>query len=294
MSEAGDYDLKRCAKCAAWIPRIATMCAYCGTTSPDEPPARPSGLKLSVRRGFSVTTILIWANALYLLWFLFVQVQARGGNVLQYLLTGANFRALELGWYDHFRVVDGDWWRVMTATFLHAGAIHIGFNMMALHQLGRLAEQIFGPAKFLAIYLICGVCSMAAVSIWFVYILHQGAHIPVVGASGAIFGVAGMLTAFLLRRGTEHGRAIGMMLARNLLFMLGLGVLIQFVSNTGHVGGLIPGLLFGLFVRTDFGGRIDPTARRVWTFLAVAGIAITAVALFAGVRNSLDVLGGAR
>ncbi len=296
--EGPELDVKRCAKCAAWIPSVATMCAYCGTSKPDEPPSRRDAPIISLRHGVSVTNLIIGVNLAYLLLALAAEAARPGqqGSPLQWLLTGTYFgRGLYFaGMYDHASVAEGQWWRVATGMFLHAGIIHIGLNMLALRELGRIAEDLFGPAKFLTIYLVCGACSMAATSLWFVGILH---HSPeearVVGASGAIFGIAGLLVVYLLRAGTERGRAIAMSLARSVLFMLVVGFMIPFVSNTGHIGGLIAGALFGLTVRDRFRARIDPVSRARWSRLAAVCVLAAAAALVAGAWFSFSHIRGA-
>jgi rhomboid protease GluP len=190
-----------------------------------------------------------------------------------------------VGVYAHEGVLSGEWWRVVSAAFLHGGILHIGMNMYALNQLGTFAEQIFGPRRFLVVYVACGVCSMAAISIWNVGILGHAEAPYTVGASGAIFGVAGLLVGFLGRRGTERGRQIARSLAMNLLFMLALGYAVPIISNTGHVGGLIPGLVFGLFLRTGFAERLRPEGEAGWGGLALASCLLVAAGLSFAIAN---------
>jgi rhomboid protease GluP len=92
---------------------------------------------------------------------------------------GANFGPLTVG---------GQWWRLLTCVFVHGGLLHIGFNMWCLWSLGRLAESVYGHWTFAAVYLICGLAASLASVIWNPVILS-------VGASGAIFGIAGALIA---------------------------------------------------------------------------------------------------
>jgi membrane associated rhomboid family serine protease len=283
---ADDYDLKQCGRCAAWIPRTATMCAYCGTSTPDariDP--RPRKTPLGLPRYVTVTRALIAANLAWFVLSCWVQRADTTTHFGKFLVEGATGTGRPpvglwaLGWYDHARVFEGgEWWRVVTATFLHAGVIHLALNMFALHQLGQIAEELFGGAKLLAIYLVCGACSALAVTVWYVGILKQDPT-RLVGASGAIFGVGGLLAAFLLRRGSERGRAIGKQIGQNLLVMLALGFFLHFVSNTGHVGGLIPGLLFGMVVRERFSTLLSPESRRNWWIAAALASLAAVVAL---------------
>jgi rhomboid protease GluP len=298
LSDGGDLEVKRCAKCAAWIPVSATMCAYCNTSSPDEPLARRRGSVLSVRHGFRVTTLLIVVNAAYFVFSLFVQYRITpNGNPARWALTGAGLaEGLFLpGDYNHAAVFQQhQWWRVLCATFLHVGGIHIALNMLALKQLGELAEELFGPAKLLTVYVVSGVCSSLAVSVWFVGVRHlPPGNVPgLAGASGAIFGVAGLLVAYLLRAGTSQGRAVAMSIARSVLFMLAVGLFVPMISQAGHVGGLLPGLLFGLSLRGEFGNRLKPATRAVWTCAALVCVAAVAASLLAGAWYAFQHMGG--
>lgn len=294
-----DYDIKQCGRCAANIPRSATMCAYCGTTSPNtriDP--RPTRSPLGLPRNVTVTRLLIAANCLYFLFSVWVQFRAvPGTNVAKLMITGSGFSAglAYSGMYMHDRIFVGhEWWRVIACTFLHGGLIHIGFNMYALNQLGHIAEEIFGGAKLLAIYLVCGVCSSLAVSVYNVGILRLDPSQvpPLVGASGAIFGVGGVLAVFLLKRGSAQGKKIGWALTQNLAAMLLIGFMIRMISNTAHVGGMIPGALFGLVVREQFSTFVSPTARRNWWLAATIATIVAIVALALAVHFTVTNLGG--
>jgi rhomboid protease GluP len=297
--EGVDYDVKRCAKCAALIPSSATMCAYCNTTAPDAPLARAPGSLLSIRHGYSVTNALIVANLVYFLFSLYVQARvARAGNPVQWATTGTglNDGLYFAGAYQHAEVVVAhEWWRILCATFLHVGGIHLALNMLALKQLGDLAEGLFGPAKFITVYVVSGICSSLGVSLWYAGVRNLPAdeiH-GVAGASGAIFGVAGVLITYLNRAGTVRGRAIGMSIGRNVLMMLALGVFISYISQVGHVAGLLPGLLFGLLLRGEFGGRVSkPRTRANWARVAFVAVALVLTSLLAGSWHAHASLGG--
>ena len=136
----------------------------------------------------------------------------------------------------------GEPWRLLSAMFLHGGALHVGLNMLALYQVGQLVERMFGHVRYLLIYLGAGVLGGVA-SLWW----RQ--DVVSIGASGAIFGLFGALLVYLL----AHRRAIDAELFRSLrkttLGLIGYSLLIGFVipgvDNAAHVGGLVGGLLLG-------------------------------------------------
>ncbi len=123
-----------------------------------------------------------------------------------------------------------------------------------------------------------------AISVWFIGVQGQPEHIPMVGASGAVFGVLGVLITFLKRKGNPMGQRIARSLAINAVILIGIGFYVRFISNTGHVGGFIPGLVFGLFLGDGFSGRIDSAGSRLWTRLAIMAGIVTAAALVAGME----------
>jgi rhomboid protease GluP len=149
---------------------------------------------------------------------------------------GANFGPLTVG---------GQWWRLLTCVFVHGGLLHIGFNMWCLWSLGRLAESVYGHWTFAAVYLICGLGASLASVIWNPIVLS-------VGASGAIFGIAGALIAsfylgeFSLPKAAMSGtlRSLAIFVGFNLFF----GKVMAGTDNAAHIGGLLVGLLLGALI----------------------------------------------
>jgi len=132
-------------------------------------------------------------------------------------------------------VADGDWWRIVTAGFLHSGLLHIAFNMYFLYFLGTLLEPTIGKLRFAAIYFVSLIGgSLGAL------ILSPDA--VTVGASGAVFGTMGAAILALNARGIDPWQSgLGLTLVLN----LGITFLIPGISIGGHVGGLAAGLALG-------------------------------------------------
>jgi membrane associated rhomboid family serine protease len=136
-------------------------------------------------------------------------------------------------------VADGEWYRLLTGGFLHAGLFHIGFNMFALYFLGRLLEPAIGTPRFLVLYF----ASLFAGS--FGALLLTDPVVTTVGASGAVFGLFG--AAFVIAR----GRGLDT-IASELGFLLLINLVLTFsisgISIGGHLGGLAGGLLCALVI----------------------------------------------
>jgi membrane associated rhomboid family serine protease len=159
-------------------------------------------------------------------------------------------------------VHDGDWWRLVTSGFLHAGPIHILFNMYLLWILGNMLEPTLGSSRFAALYftaLLAGACGALVVD----------PNSPTVGASGAVFGLMGAAAVELRSRGINPFKTdIGALIIFNLV----LSFVISHISVGGHVGGLIGGVLVGIV--------FDQADRRRMPALAYLGcLAISAVAV---------------
>ena len=136
----------------------------------------------------------------------------------------------------------GQWWRLVSSMFLHGSVWHVGFNMLALWQVGRLAERIFGSTRFVALYFIAGIAGSLASVLW-------NPNVNSVGASGAIFGILGGLLAFLSRANTGVPPTVVTELRASLLpfllFSLWMGFVYPHTDNAAHIGGLIGGWLAG-------------------------------------------------
>lgn len=140
-------------------------------------------------------------------------------------------------------IAGGAVWLLLSSMFLHAGFIHLALNMLSLYFLGSFVEVAFGRGRFLALYLLSGLAGGIA------YLYFGDFHGPVVGASGAIFGLLGGVLGYSLRRGTFSWQNP---LIRQLLILTALNLYFGFsvanISNTAHIGGLVGGAVFGWLV----------------------------------------------
>jgi membrane associated rhomboid family serine protease len=162
----------------------------------------------------------------------------------------------------------GDWWRLFTATFLHSDRtfIHILFNMYVLYAYGPMVEQAFGHVRFAAFYLVAGLAGSAA------SYAFSAVNILGVGASGAIFGIVGVLVVHFYNRGQRQ-------VVNSLLGFIGINLVLGFVlpgiDNAAHIGGLIGGAALGYGF--DNGGRPASATRQLLTLALVGGTAIALV-----------------
>jgi membrane associated rhomboid family serine protease/Tfp pilus assembly protein PilF len=176
----------------------------------------------------------------------------------QLFRTGAGFGPM---------LVRGEWWRLLSSTVLHAGLVHLGFNLWALWAAGRFAERIFGNLSFAALYLLSALGGS---------LLSTAFH-PLavsVGASGAIFGVYGGLLAFALtHRGVfppELLRQQRNSLVAFLLYNVAFAFADPRIDLAGHAGGLLTGMAAGWLLRRDLARPSAHVRRRVGGAVALA------------------------
>jgi membrane associated rhomboid family serine protease len=179
---------------------------------------------------FPATMVLIAINVVVFL----VEIANGSGGLMN---EQSSRFVVDYGLFGPF-VEEGDWYRLITSGFLHANLIHIGFNMLLLFLLGRLLEPALGTPRFLVLYF----ASLLAGSLG-VMVLDPNAL--TIGASGAIFGLAGAVLVIARGRGMDAlAGQIGFLIVFNLIF----GLTLARVSVGAHIGGLIGGVICALAI----------------------------------------------
>lgn len=174
---------------------------------------------------------------------------------------------------DPFLIGAGEYWRLITPVFLHAGVLHIFLNSYILYSLGPNVESAFGSFRFALMYLAAGFLATAAS-------FALPPEVRSLGASGAVFGMAGVLLVYLYRRRksafvAQYLRSIMIFIGINLLF----GFMFPGIDNVAHIGGLIGGVILGAgFDREDQLKTVTQTV----ALLAVAAAGIFLVVLKIG------------
>jgi len=260
---------KLCPACGALVGINATRCHECGASLRFSLAALSK--KLSGVFGDNeapVTSVLLIANILMLgvSWLSFAAVGEGGGLTILWGLTGEPQYRLGASFgpaifYGH------EWWRLVTAMFLHAGLIHIGFNMMALMQFGPALEELYGSARYLFLYVVTGA---------FGFLLSAARGHFSLGASGALLGLVGLLLAITTKRGGAYMREMRSRLITSvgMLFLLGFSGFMA-MDNFAHGGGLAAGFALGKL----FADRQPMNARErrfAYALGWLAGIAVVA------------------
>ena len=227
-----------CPACGLLVGAQEKTCSHCG--------ARMSAFSLTSLRRIAlaalpaetpVSYMLLIANALFFLvpWLLALE---RGG--------AGPFADIPLDLHRRLGAKDGfsilylhEYWRLVMPIFLHADLWHLLFNSFMLYQIGPQVEELFGSPRFLFLYLATGVAGFLASTYWYPPLMVS------VGSSGALFGLVGVLIAYLGHHSfaPEYRTAF----IRWIVLMLALGIFFPF-DNAAHVGGLGSGFVLGRVV----------------------------------------------
>ena len=234
----------------------------CGRES--VPTALISFDKLSESHNFFSLVILTINIALFVLMSI-VEVRNGGGGEA-FIKSASNGVLNDFGALVPSLIREGQWWRLVTFNFLHIGLMHLMFNSSALYSIGPQVEGIFGSQKFVFAYVGTGTASAFAS---YLFLPNNSA-----GASGAIFGLIGLMAVY----GYELGGSFGRGLMRQMLIWAGIGIVFGFfigANNVAHVGGFVAGAALGFVLKPDPPSTVSSTAR--WNATAIACVGLVAV-----------------
>jgi len=228
--------------------------------------------QISPSEAFSLTHVLIGINLV-----LFTLM------VLQGISLGLGMRAilspptqLLVQWGAQFwplALNQHEWWRCLTYAFTHGGLIHIGFNMVVLYQVGTLVEAEIGMGRFLILYTLTALTATFAGYLWHPFV-------PVVGASGSLFGLIGFAVVYYHRMGGPQGINIRNFMFRWAVFAFIFGLMVG-ADNAGHLGGAVGGALIGLILPLGVRSRRMLAPLFNTLALASAGAIVISLAMLA-------------
>ena len=294
-----------CRSCGAIVGAGETQCAVCGaptTTQPADASHRPPDketirfARAVLNRPYKFTIGLLIANL-----FVFMLMWESSGlsfSVLSHVFPdpvliayGAQLNTLINGPYHQ-------WWRVITSMFVHINLVHLLVNMFSLLMIGPFVEKLYGSAKFLVFWVVTGIAGAVGTYLTFRpglargplgTFIFRGVDGPAAGASGALFGLVGVLFVFGIkyRRELPEGfkRVFGTGLLPIILINLFIGFVGRsFIGNSAHLSGLFAGAAVALFVDYRRPGARASIAT-IWRVLQVLALAVIALGAYKIVRN---------
>lgn len=256
-----------CPNCRAFITTDDKVCPYCQTEV--APPAverrTPSdalgGLIPHAR--FTTVVILLINSALYVATVLY---SYKTSGSIGFDLDTNTLRLF--GAKDPSIIVYGEWWRLITAGFLHGGLLHILMNSWVLFDVGAQMEETFGTSRYLVVYFVSTITGYLA-SLWW------APNVASIGASAPIMGLVGAMIAHSVRDRSSYGAALRKMYTRWVIYILIFGLVLSGIDNAAHIGGLAGGFVVGYLAGTP---GISRTVEGFWRGASGVALAITAVA----------------
>jgi len=256
-----------CPQCRAFITTSDKVCPYCqmevAPRAVDQrTPAQIMG-GLIPHAHFTTVVILLINLGLYIAMGIHASASGNGGGFMDF--DGRTIFDFGAKYGPALRF--GEWWRLVTAGFLHGGLLHIAMNSWVLYDLGARTEESFGTPRYLVLYVLTTVTGFYASYLWKPDTISTG-------SSAGIFGLIGAMIALGLRDQSIYGAAIRRMYTQWAIYGLVLGFLFSYTDNAAHVGGLAGG--FALAYIAGSPGR-NRGVELGWKFAAGIAVAITAL-----------------
>lgn len=225
--------------------------------------------------GFWITPILTYINVAIFIIMVISGVHIFTPTTIDILDWGGNFRT---------NTVNGEWWRLLTANFIHIGIMHLLFNMYALLNIGIILEPILGKSRFLFSYIICAFGASLASLWWNDFIVSAG-------ASGAIFGMYGLYITLIMAQYIDvetikaQASSIFLFVGFNIFYGLLLG---ENIDNAAHIGGLMTGMLIGFILLPSISDYYNKVLK--WSIISSISIVTLFFTVFM-LQNTKDDIG---
>ena len=258
-------NVRMCPNCRALLDPKLGVCGYCGIEL-GKPRREPGPIsKLIPQENFTTMVILLVNFGLFIATLLMTLKGSEGGGGF---LMGIDGRILRLfGAKDAFFIAHGEWWRLITAGFLHAGVFHILMNSWVLFDLGRHAEEVFGTSRFLVIYFVSSFFGFVASLFWSPYSIS-------VGASAAACGLIGAMIAHGYRSGSSYRSFY----IRWAVIIVLIGLMPGFhIDNAAHLGGMAVGFVIAYFAGTP---RYAHPVESIWKTAAATALLVVAYSFY--------------
>jgi len=262
-----------CPHCRAFITTSDKVCPYCET------PVAPRRIEWTAPTDFFLTPLILLINVGLFLVTIFASMKAGGGGGLM----GIDGRTLvAFGAKFPPYIAAGQWWRLITAGYLHGGLMHIFMNSYAFLDLGRQVEMYYGARRMVVIYTLSTIGGFFLSTFW--------SSSLSIGASAGLMGLLGAMLALTTQHQGPAASYLRGMYTRYAVWVLAIGLLpgLQ-IDNAAHIGGFAVGFGVGYLAHTAKGST--RTAERTWGILALLSIALTVYAFlrwylwFSGISN---------
>ncbi|MBN2497822.1 MAG: rhomboid family intramembrane serine protease [Deltaproteobacteria bacterium] len=256
------YEHKVCPRCGRIHDRQQKICSGCGARLGGRSSQVLQRIGLSLPRALSVSSVL---GLLIVVVYARLVLAEGGPDAIWSLSVGTLYAH---GGHFAPAVRAGEWWRLGTAIFLHAGIWHLGFNLFALSQIGPHVEEVFGPGRMLLFFMLTGLLASLGSDL-------LGLEGIGIGASGAVMGLCGLSAGWGQRRGGSVGLQVRNLMLKWAVYTLVFGLLIG-ADHAAHFFGFASGGLIGFAFRPESLQR----SQRKWVLAAQLALGAAAALTF--------------
>jgi rhomboid protease GluP len=253
-----------CPACGTLVGATSRRCHECGASLNFSLAAASRSLSSLLPAQSPATYMIVGLNFLLFVVSLLATMRLSGQLNLMGGISG--IVSDRLGASRPMPYLEGQWWRLVMAMFLHGGLLHIAMNTWVLMDLGPQVEEVYGSARYLFLYVFTGTAGFALSSLM--------GHFSV-GASGSLMGLIGVMLALTSRRGGAYMQMIRSQLIRWVVYILAFGLIVPGIDNSAHIGGLAAGFLLGR-VMTDREPAGPSERQRAYALGWLAGLVVAA------------------
>ncbi|MCI0417628.1 MAG: rhomboid family intramembrane serine protease [Acidobacteria bacterium] len=263
---------RMCPACRALIDRGAKVCPLCGVKLRYKAGGLGKLLQNIVPNFMPLSFVLLTVNFAFFL-LIFAAERDLSAQDLGRLVWGVNSPTLARWGADVGMLVEaGQWWRLVSAIFIHIGIIHLAFNSYALIFIGPLLEESLGKERFFLLYIVTGAFGFV-VSNW-----YYDPRLATAGASGAIFGLIAAAIVFS-RRWSAWGSMLGQQLVHWAIYGFGYGLVIG-ANNAAHFGGFVAGAAFAFLLPNPNRAEDSAVGQVLWKISFWLCVGLVAISLF--------------
>lgn len=295
-----------CRSCGAIVGAGQTQCGVCGASTTAQPATDPGHrppdketirfARAVLNRPYKFTIAFLVANL-----FVFMLMWSSSGlSVRALVLSFPDPVLIAYGAQVNYRIAapNNEWWRLITSMFVHIDLLHIGMNMFSLLIIGPFVEKLYGSAKFVVFWVASGIAGAVAMYLTLRPALAHGLLGSFIfrsidgtaaGASGALFGLIGVLFVFGIKYRRELPEGFKRVFGTGLLPIIFINLFIgfvgrSFIGNAAHLGGLFAGAALAVFIDYRRPGA-RPGINVAWRVVQVLALALIALGAYKVVRN---------
>lgn len=227
-----------CPNCKKLISSDEPVCPYCGISKPGSKRFKLFGIKGKISSG-EIVSYIIYVNII--MYVISIIIVPSNGNLFA-LMSPSNSSLMLLGASGTIPIdnLNGRWWTLLSANYLHSGILHIFFNMVALKQIGGLVLREFGANRLIIIYTGGGIIGF--------FVSYLAGINFTIGASAAVSSLIGAVLYYGKSRGGVYGKAVFKEVSGWVIGLALFGLLIPGINNWAHGGGIIAGIIISFIV----------------------------------------------